>query len=114
MSDLIAHDAREAIDAVGFFRALRHAPLRSETFWSITAGRDDRARGDDHARTGNDVLFDRLLQTNIGISSAFSAQIANRREAGEKRIAQMVGRASDTQTQRLARHLIVPDGFLYG
>ena len=49
VADLIADDADERV-AVGFLRALRHAPLEREALRIVAAGRDDRARGDEHAR----------------------------------------------------------------
>src|SRR6185295_371004 len=103
VSDLIAHHARETIDAVSFFRTLRHAPLRRITLWSITARRDDRARDDEHSRAGNDPLFDCLFQTNVRVARAFGAEIANRGEAGHERVTQVVRGPRGAQGQRLVR-----------
>jgi len=101
----LAHLARR------FFGALRHVPFRRVTFRAVTSGRDDRPRRDKQPRPGNDCLLHRLLQTNVRVTRAFGAKIAQRRKAGEQRAAQMIRRARDAQAQRFARHLIVPDSF---
>src|SRR5437762_9193084 len=53
-SDLITNDASQAVDAIGFFGALRNAPFGSITLRGIAAGCDDRARDREHAWTGNE------------------------------------------------------------
>src|SRR5258708_25925715 len=80
-ANLFAHDAREAIDAVGFFGALRHSPFGRVALGAITTGCHNRSRGHKHARPGYDSLLDRLLQTDVAISGAFSPQITHRGEA---------------------------------
>ncbi len=85
VADLVAHYAGQAVDAVGLFRALRHAPFEREALGSVAAGGDDGARGGEHARAGNDALLDRLLQFDIGVARAFGAQVADGGEAGHQR-----------------------------
>ena len=82
-----------------------------QPFWTITAGGDDRLRRDEHSRTGNDSLINCLFQTDVGVSGAFGAKVANGCETGLQRVAQVIRRAGYAQTQRLARDLIVPNGF---
>src|SRR5262245_28651678 len=55
-ADLIANDTSQAVDAIGFFGALRNAPLRRITLRCIAAGCDDRACDGEHARTRDDAL----------------------------------------------------------
>jgi len=52
-----------------------------------------------------------LLQTNICIAGAFGTKIANGGEAGEQRVAQMIGRARNAQAQELRALLIIPNRF---
>ena len=106
-ADLIADDARQAVDAVGFFGPLRHAPFGDELRLIASRG-DDGFRRREHARTGHDALIHGLLQFDVGVLGPFGAEIANRGEAGHERVPQMVRCARDAQGQRFARHLIVP------
>src|SRR5207248_11293921 len=53
-ADLIADDARQAVDAVGFFGPLRHAPFGDELRLIASRG-DDGFRRREHARTGHDA-----------------------------------------------------------
>src|SRR5262245_14260404 len=77
MSDLIADDTSQTVDAVGFFGALWNTPFRSVALWSITARRHYCPGRDDHARSGNDSLLHGLLESNIGVARAFSTKISN-------------------------------------
>ena len=108
MADLVADDAREAVDAVGFFRPLRHAPLEREPLWRVAAGGDDRARRGEHPRAGNDALVDGLLQLHVGVARAFGTEIANGREAGDQCRAEMSGGARDAEPEAFVHHLVVP------
>src|SRR6266699_3096744 len=110
VADLIAHYARQAVAAVGFFRALRDAPLSGITLWPIAARRYDRSRDNEHARARDDSLLHRLLEADVGITRAFRSQVANSCKARQQSITQVIGRARHSQTERLARHLIVPGG----
>src|SRR5258705_6460462 len=83
VTDLIAHHARQAVNTVGFFSALRHAPFSGVTLWTIAARGHDCARHYEHTWTGNDSLLHRLLETYIRITCAFRSQIANGSKAGQ-------------------------------
>src|SRR4030095_3140221 len=80
LADLVAHHASEPVHSVRFLGALRDLELRGEPLRSIASGRDDRARYHDHARARNDSLLDRALETYVCVTSAFGAEVANRRE----------------------------------
>src|SRR5271165_5034096 len=110
MPDLVAHDTDEAVYAVSLFSALRHAPLERKALGAVASGGDDRAGRSQDARTRNNSLLYRLLQFDVGISRAFSSEIANRGEAGQQRVAQVVDRASRAKRQPFLSYLIVPDG----
>ena len=112
--DLAARHAHHAVEAVGFFRALRHGHFRREALRRIAAGDDHRRSGDEHARAGNDAFVDRLPQSDVRISGAFGAEVANGGDAGHQRRARVIHGARDAQRQRLAQHLIVPDGLVVG
>src|SRR6266446_2029350 len=79
MTNLIADDARQAVK-VGFFGALRHAPLRCIAFGTIASCCHDGPRYDKHAGTGNDPLLHRLFETDIGVTRAFGAQVSDSRK----------------------------------
>src|SRR5690348_12171142 len=51
--DLIARDAHDAIETVGFIGALRNRVLRRETLRRVFAGDDHRRSGYEHARPGD-------------------------------------------------------------
>src|SRR5207237_6948825 len=89
-ANLFAHDTRQAVDAVRLFRALRHIPFRSVAFRSITSARDDRARRYKQPRSRNYSLIHRLLQSDVSVTRALGAEIAERREAGEQSAAQVI------------------------
>ncbi len=114
VADLVAHHAREAIDAVGFFGALRDAPFERESLGGVAAGGDDGARRGEHARTRNDALVHGLLELDIGVAGALGAQVAHGGEAGHERGAQVVDGARGAQSEALMRHLVVPDGLVVG
>src|SRR5262249_60837040 len=76
-ADLIANDARQAVDSIGFLGALRNAPLGSITLRGIATRCHDRARDGEHARTGDDALSDGVPHATIGISRALRPEIAN-------------------------------------
>src|SRR5262249_37774121 len=107
LADLIANDARQAVDAVRFLRALRRIPLRHELRLIRSCG-DDGASGRENPRTGNDVLLDGLLELDVRIARAFSAEITNGCEARLQCRLEMVSRASDAQREAFARHLVHP------
>jgi hypothetical protein len=65
-----------------------------------------------HAGPGNDSLIDRIPQSNVGVTSAFGAEIANRREAGHQRRTQVVHRTRRAQRQRLVCDLKLPLRFV--
>ena len=83
-ANLFAHHAGEAVDAVSFFRALRHIPFGRVTLRPISPARHDRARRHKQTRPGNYSLIHGLLQTDVGVTGAFGAEIAKRREAGQQ------------------------------
>src|SRR5207253_7222033 len=58
-----------------------------------------------------DALLDSLFETDVCVTRAFSSEIANRREACLQSVAQVVRCSCDAQTQRFARHLVVPNSF---
>src|SRR5207253_5761285 len=89
LADLAAYYAFHRFDAVRLFGALRHVPFRRVPFRSIAAGGDNGARRDEHPRTGDDSLIDRLLETDVGVAGALRAEIADRREAGHERVSQV-------------------------
>ena len=114
VADLVAHHARQAVDAVGLFGALRHAPFEREALGRVTAGGHDGARGGEHARTGNDALIDRLLEFDIGVAGALGAQIADGGEAGHQGGAQVIDGAGGAQRESFVRHLVVPRSLVVG
>jgi hypothetical protein len=105
---------REAIDAVGFLGALRHAPLEREPLRCVTPGCDDRPGRDEHARTWNDALIHRLLELDVSVLRALGAEIPDGREAGEECLAQMVGGTGDAQREAFVRDLVVPGRLAIG
>ena len=105
--DLAANRTHDVF-AARFLGALRHFDARLESFRSVRAGRHDRARGDEHPRAGDDSLVDCLLQADIGITSAFRAEIAHRRESCHQRRMRCVYRAHGAQRDGFVQHLIVP------
>jgi hypothetical protein len=108
MSNLVADDAGERVNAVRLFGPLRDAPFQREPFRRIAACRDNRASGTQDARSRNDAVPDRLPQLDIGIARPLGAEIANGREAGFERAPEMVDRSGRTQGETFAQHLIVP------
>ena len=114
VTDLVAHDAGQAVDAVGLFGALRHAPLEGEALRGVAAGGDDGAGGGEHSRTGDDALIDGLLEFDIGVGGAFGAEIADGGEAGHQRGAQVIDGAGGAQGEAFVRDLIVPRRFVVG
>ncbi len=107
-ADLVAHDPDQRIDPVGLLGALRDVPLGGEALGRVAARRHDRPGHDQHPRTRHDPLFDGLLDPHVGVSRPLRAQVADRREAGEERAPQVVGRATDPQGQGLLQDLVVP------
>src|SRR5262249_31668547 len=65
-------------------------------------------------RPRNDSLLYRLFEADISIAGALGSKVANRGEAGEQRVAEVVRSAGDPERQRFAGDLIVPDGFAVG
>ena len=94
--------------AGGFLGALRHFDAGLETLRPVCAGRDDRARGDQHSRARNDSFVDGLFQTDIGKAGAFRAEIAHGRESRHQRRTRGADRAYGAQRDGLVQHLIVP------
>jgi hypothetical protein len=97
MPDLIAHHARQAVNAIGFFGTLRHGPLQHEAFGTVSAAGNDSARRNQHARAGNDALIDGLLQLDVGVCGAFGPKVTNGGEPGQQGRAQMIGGARHPQ-----------------
>src|SRR5262249_54982603 len=58
--------------------------------------------------SGNDPLVDGLLESDIGVAGSLGAEIPKRGEAGEQRVACVVGGPADPKRQRLLEHLVVP------
>ena len=114
VADLVAHHAGQAVDAVGLFGALRHAPFERESFGRVAAGGHDGARRGEDPRTGDDALVDGLLEFDIGVGGALGAQIADRGEARHEGGAQVIHGARDAQGEAFVSHLIVPRSFVVG
>src|SRR5207302_1584106 len=68
----------------------------------------------EHPRTGDDLLLERLLESDIGVAGAFGAEIADQREAGIQDRAEVVVRPADAQGERFFQNLIVPGRFVVG
>ena len=58
--------------------------------------------------TGNDALIDGLLELGVGVARAFRPEVADRREAGVQRRAQMIDAAGGPEAQRFAQDLVAP------
>ena len=58
--------------------------------------------------------IDRLFQPDVGITRAFGAQIAQRREPGKQRRPRLCDRARGAKRQRFVQYLIVPLGLVIG
>ena len=84
--DLLAHHARERLDAGGLFGALRDASARIEAPRPVAPGGDDGPGHDDPPRSGDDALIDGLLEPDIGGRRALGAEIADGGEAREERV----------------------------
>src|SRR5207249_4267288 len=107
-ADLIANHADQGIDAIGLLRALGNAPLRGETFRAIAPGGDDGACSDEEPWSGNDSLFDRLLDAHVRVTGALGPQVAQGGKPGLERVAAMIGRPADAKRQWLLQDLVVP------
>ena len=83
-------------------------------FGPYAAGRDDRARHDDHAGARDDALLDRALEPHVRIPGALGAQIPDRGESGEQRVAGVIRRARDAQRDGFVQNLIIPGRFVVG
>ena len=112
VSDLIAHDAREAVYAIGFLGSLRYMPLGRETLRSVTASGHDSTCGGEHARARHDALIYCLLQFDISVASPLGAEVAYGREAGEQSSTQMIDCTGGTQRESFMRHLVSPGSFI--
>ena len=112
--DLAARHAHHAVEAVGFFRALRHGELRRESLRRVAAGNDHGRTRHQHARAGHHAFVDRLAQTDVGIGGALAAEVAHGRHPGHQGGARVVDAAGDAQRQRLAQHLVVPARLVVG
>src|SRR5438105_14876777 len=106
MLDLIADRSRDAINTVGLLRALRHLDARREAAGPIRSRRDDRARGDEEARSRNDPLIDRLLEADVGVTGAFRPEVAKRRESRFQRALRGNGGPCHAKRERLPEYLI--------
>ena len=76
-ADLLAHGLAAILSAVHHLHAVRHRHFRRISQQWISAGNVHGARGDPHARPGNDSVIDGLLQVDVGVTCAFCFQIAD-------------------------------------
>ena len=67
--------------AVDNLRSLGHDELGSVALKVVASGSGDGASHHEHPRSGNVAAFDRLLDSHIAITRAFSLQIADRGKA---------------------------------
>ncbi len=79
-SDLIARHPDQFVVSVRGLGAEREGEF-GRSLRIVAARSDDRACRDDHPGSGNDAAFNRLLQPDIGVSSAFGSQIAYGRDS---------------------------------
>ena len=112
--DLVADGADGFVDTRNFLRALRDGNAGLEALGSVSAARDDRLGRNQQARTGDDALVDRLLETDVGEARAFGAEVALGGEAGIERALGLDDGAGGAQRERLVQHLIVPQGLIVG
>ena len=106
-SRLVAHHARQRIDAVGLLRPRRCVVLRRPP-GSVAPRRDDGACCHDHARAGDDLLLDGSLETDVGIRGPLRPEIPDCREARLECASQVHGGARDSERERFFQDLIVP------
>ncbi len=112
--DLGTDGPDDVVDATGLLGALRHGDAGFVALRTIGAQCHDGARGDHHARPGDDALVDRLLQADIGIAGALGAKVAFGGKAGHQGRLGLGDRASGAQGQRFVQDLVVPAGFVIG
>src|SRR5919197_2117096 len=108
--DLVAHYARQLVDAARFFRALRNVVgvFGRESLRAIAAGCDDSPGGNDHPRPRDDVLIDRLLEANVRVPGTLSPEVAHRRPTGHERAPGVVDSPGDAERESFVQHLVVP------
>ena len=116
MSGLFAHGPKHRIDAAGFLRAAGQVDVRAEAVRSgaVTGRRHDRPRRHEQARAGNHAFVDRALDRYIGVARALRAQVAQRGESGQQRVAGMLRGLERAVRLRLLQHLVVPRRFVIG
>ena len=113
---LLAHRAHRFVRAADFLRAAGQVEIGTEAArtGAVAGAGDDGTGGDIQARAGNQAFVDRALDRDVGVAGAFGAQVAQRGEAGQQRVARVRGGFQRAVVLRLLQHLVVPQRLVVG
>src|SRR5207248_5118078 len=87
-SSLLAHRAdhfRDTARLLGALRRAAHIRPQAPGGRAVGAGGDDGASHDEETRTLDEAVLDRALQRHVGEVGALGAEIAQRRETGDRK-----------------------------
>ncbi len=112
--NLVAGGSGHFLGAADLLSALRNLHSGFETLGTISTARDIRLSRNQKARSWNNPLVDRLLETDVGIAGALGSKVALGCESRFECLSRVNDCARSSKGEGLVKDLIVPFRFVVG
>ncbi len=110
---MLARRPNDFIDSACFLSALGEIKIGGK-LGTVATGCDDGASDDDHSRAGNNSLFNRLFEADVGVTRAFGSKIAHGRKSGQQSVPRVCGGCGGAEGEGFVSDLVVPGRFVIG